>query len=264
MLGLLLAVGSILGADVLDGGNLAALLNPSAALLVIGGTIGATAVSHSMGEVAAIPRLILRALREKRADPQAMIEQVVAFAVKARREGLLSLEAELADLDQPFLRRGLQMVVDGADPDMVRGVLETDIASAERRAAGGARVFETAGGYAPTMGIIGTVVGLIHVLSNLSDAAQLGPAIAVAFLATFYGISTANVLWLPLASKLKLRAGAELADRQLMLEGILSIQRGDNPSIVREKLSVFIDSPAAKAKEGTDANAGAQRGGEVA
>jgi chemotaxis protein MotA len=264
LLGLVVAVVSIIGADVMDGGSLAALLNPSAAVLVIGGTIGATAVSHALGDVLSIPALLARALRDRRSHPEAVIQRLVDFAVKARREGLLSLETELAGLDEPFLKRGLQMVVDGADPDMVRGVLETEIASVERRNRAGAHIFETAGGYAPTMGIIGTVMGLIHVLSNLNDASKLGPAIATAFLATFYGIATANVFWLPIGAKLKSKGGAELADRELMLEGILSIQRGDNPSIVRDKLSVYLAKAPAEPGERPADGAATQPGGEVA
>ncbi|MBE3591206.1 MAG: MotA/TolQ/ExbB proton channel family protein, partial [Firmicutes bacterium] len=144
------------------------------------------------------------------------------------------------------------------DPEMVRNLLETELLLTERRSHGAAAVFETAGGYAPTMGIIGTVMGLVHVLGNLTDAEALGPAIAVAFLATFYGISTANVLWLPLAAKLKARGAEELAMREMAFEGILSIQQGDNPSLLREKLQVFLH-PAR-----TRAGAPAETGEDVA
>jgi chemotaxis protein MotA len=240
VIGLVLAVGAILGSNAMEGGKLVALFNPSAALLVFGGTVGATAISHSLKEILRLPALVLQSFRQPVLDPEATGERIVAYAQKARREGLLSLEAELSGERDPFLLKGLQMVVDGADPEMVRSVLETEIAVAGRRARASASVFETAGGYAPTMGIIGTVMGLIHVLSNLSDAAKLGPAIAVAFLATFYGVSSANVFWLPLAAKLKHRAAEEAALKELVLEGVLSIQRGDNPSLVREKLSVFL------------------------
>lgn len=254
VLGLLLAIGAVLGSNAMEGGKLASLLNPSAALLVFGGTLGATAISHSLKEVLALPSLILQTLRQKRYDAEATSERIVAYAQKARREGLLSLEAELAGEPDGFLLRGLQMVVDGADPEMVRSVLETEIAVAARRARAGAAVFETAGGYAPTMGIIGTVMGLIHVLSNLSDASKLGAAIAVAFLATFYGVFSANVFWLPLAAKLKQRSSEEASLKHLMLEGILSIQRGDNPTLVRDKLSVFLEKPS-KPKGGHEARA---------
>lgn len=240
ILGLLLAIGAILGANLLEGGSVAALVNPSAALLVIGGTLGATFVSHNLEDILAIPQQLARAFRRERMDPNDVTEQLVGLAQKARREGLLALEASIPQSGDPFLARGLQLVVDGADPDMVRGLLETELALTERRGHGAAAVFETAGGYAPTMGIIGTVMGLVHVLGNLTNADNLGPAIAVAFLATFYGIATANVIWLPLASKLKARNAELVALRELQFEGILSIQQGDNPSMVREKLKAFL------------------------
>ncbi len=249
VLGLVVAAGSIIGSTLLDGGKLAALFNPSAALLVVGGTLGVTTIAHSLREMLALPSLVLRVLHEEHRDEPATVALLVEFAVKARREGLLSIEDKITDLENPFLRRGLQMVVDGVDPDMVRNMLQAEIANGARRGGRAAQLFETAGGYAPTMGIIGTVMGLIHVLSNLDNAASLGPAIAVAFLATFYGIGTANVFWLPLAAKLKAKNAAESAAKELILEGVLSIQRGDNPSIVRDTLNIFLEPQAASPKQ---------------
>ncbi|MBX6350629.1 MAG: flagellar motor protein [Clostridia bacterium] len=240
VLGLLLAIGAILGANAIEGGHLASLLNPSAALLVVGGTLGATFVSHNLEDILAIPQQLSRAFKRQKMDLVQASEMLVTLAQKARREGLLALESEIPKAGDPFLARGLQLVVDGADPEMVKGLLETELVLTERRGHGAAAVFETAGGYAPTMGIIGTVMGLVHVLGNLDNANDLGPAIAVAFLATFYGISTANVVWLPLASKLKARSAELLALRELEFEGVLSIQQGDNPSMVREKLKAFL------------------------
>ncbi|MBX6377600.1 MAG: MotA/TolQ/ExbB proton channel family protein, partial [Clostridia bacterium] len=150
----------------------------------------------------------------------------------------------------PFFARGLQLVVDGADPDMLEGVLLGEAVLARRRREQDARVFETAGGYAPTMGIIGTVMGLIHVLGNLENPSELGPAIAVAFLATFYGIFTANVFWLPVSQRLKENAAAEAEYRQLITEGLLAIQQGDNPAIVREKLRAFLSHSGESAGAG--------------
>jgi chemotaxis protein MotA len=254
--GLGLAVAAILGSTIMEGGSIAALFSPSALVLVVGGTLGATIISNGLKEVLALPRLLAQTLRSQAYDPEAAIERLVHLAQKARREGLLSLESEIAEIEDPFLARGLQMVVDGSDIEAVRSVLETDIAFMERRHSVGATIFETAGGYAPTMGIIGTVMGLIHVLSNLSDSNKLGAAIASAFLATFYGIFTANVFWLPVASQLKAKTQREVDGRALCLEGILSIQSGDNPSTVRDKLAVFL--PPSRTGKGGTAEGGGQ------
>ena len=238
--GLILAVAALLGADLIDHGSLIALLNPSAALLIIGGTFGATAVSCGLPDVLALPRLMLLAARPARIDLPAEIERMVALALKARRSGLLSLEEDIAQLPDPFVARGLQMVVDGADADTVRSVLGTEMVLQRRAHARHAQLFETAGGFAPTMGIIGTVLGLIHVLSNLSSPASLGPSIATAFLATFYGISSANIFWLPIGNRLQQNGKTASLVAEVGLEGILSIQAGDNPSAVRDKLTVFL------------------------
>lgn len=256
VLGLVLAIAAILGSNLLDGGSLSSLINPSAAMLVIGGTIGATAVSSQLSDLLTIPKLILAAMRPPKADLGAEIERMVQLALKARRSGLLSLEEEIAALDDPFLSRGLQMVVDGADGDTVRGVLQTEMALRRRGAARQSAMFEAAGGFAPTMGIIGTVMGLIHVLANLADVNKLGPSIATAFLATFYGISTANVLWLPLANKMKQNARMASVRSEVALEGVLSIQAGDNPSAVRDKLTVFLQGTTPKPPAAATAEAG--------
>lgn len=247
VVGLALAVAAILGADVIDGGSLSALLNPSAALLVIGGTIGATAISNQLTDMLALPKLILAAFRPPKTDLASEIERLVELALKARRNGLLSLEEDIAQIDDPFLSRGLQMVVDGADADTIRGVLQTEMALRQRTASRQASLFEAAGGFAPTMGIIGTVMGLIHVLANLQNASKLGPAIATAFLATFYGISTANVFWLPMGNKMKQNNRTGAVRAEVVLEGVLSIQAGDNPSAVRDKLTVFLQDVRSKA-----------------
>jgi chemotaxis protein MotA len=264
--GLGLAVCAIVGSTLMDGGSINALFSPSALVLVIGGTVGVTIISNGLQPVLGLPKLLAQTLRSRAYDPQATIDRLVQLAQKARREGLLSLESEIADIDDQFLARGLQMVVDGSDIEAVRSVLETDIAFMERRHSAGFTIFETAGGYAPTMGIIGTVMGLIHVLTSLADPGRLGAAIASAFLATFYGISTANVFWLPIASQLKAKTQRETDGRALCLEGILSIQSGDNPSTVRDKLAVFLP-PSVVAKggagggEGGPGEAAAQAGG---
>lgn len=260
--GLALAIAAILGADLMDQGSLAALLNPSALVLILGGTLGATAVSSRFEDVLSIPRLVMSAIRPVTADLPLEIERMVALALKARRNGLLSLEEDISEIGEPFVARGLQMVVDGADADTVRSVLRTEMALRSQRALREAGLFEAAGGFAPTMGIIGTVMGLIHVLSNLADVTKLGPSIATAFLATFYGISSANVFWLPIANKLRHNARSASVSMEVALEGVLSIQAGDNPSAVRDKLAVFLQGqrPKPAAEEGEAAPESAEPG----
>lgn len=240
LLGLGLALAAIISSNLIDGSNLLALLNPAAGILILGGTLGATAVSTRWSNLMALPSSVVTAFRSQKIDLSGEIERMVAFAQKTRRDGLFALEDEVQKLDNTFLKRGLQMVIDGADADAVRSVLRIEGSLRARAGRERAQVFETAGGYAPTMGIIGTVMGLVHVLANLSNVAALGPSIATAFLATFYGICTANVFWLPMASRLHNVAAEERVVLDVYLEGILSIQAGDNPSAVRDKLLVFL------------------------
>ncbi|MDI3317361.1 MAG: flagellar motor protein [Bacillota bacterium] len=242
-LGLLIAVGAILGSQLMEGAHLAALLNPSALLLVLGGTIGATVVSSRREDLAAIPRSLSLAIHAEPGDRRGLLEQLVALAQKARREGLLAIEDDLAGAGDPFLARGLQMVVDGSEPELVREMLEAEAEAELSRWERAAAVWEAAGGYSPTMGIIGTVLGLVHVLGNLSDTSRIGPSIAVAFMATFYGIFLANVFWLPLGSRIHARARSQSEWRRVILEGVLSVANGESPNVVREKLATLSGIP---------------------
>jgi len=239
-LGLIVALASIMAAVILEGGSPASLVKDSAAALVIGGTIGATMVSYPLSSMLKLPTLILKALLSKPTNPAAMVDLFGHLAEKARREGLLSLEEESASLSDPFLRKGLMLVVDGTDPEVVKSILEIDIEALQQRHATGQAMLSAMGGYAPTMGIIGTVMGLVNVLSHMDDPSKLGEQVAVAFIATLYGILTANVLWLPLAGKLKNITEHEVLVRQMALEGILSVQAGENPRILRDKLMGFL------------------------
>ncbi len=259
--GLVVGFGALLVAAVLEGGEISSFLQGTAALIVFGGTFGATLVSFPLKRVALLPRLILEAFFEKSAlagAPAEIVERFVQLAQVARREGLLALEEEAGKVDDPFLKKGLLLVVDGIDAEVIETVLTTDIQALRERHEAGYGILEAMGGYAPTMGIIGTVMGLIHVLSSLEDPSQLGPAIAVAFVATLYGVSSANLLWLPLATKLKAKSKQEVFLRELALQGLLAIQAGDNPRIVREKLEAFL-APShrggAAAASGTGAGA---------
>ncbi|MEW6423882.1 MAG: flagellar motor protein [Bacillota bacterium] len=239
-IGLILAVVALVGGFVLEGGHLGALFQVTAAMIVFGGTIGATILSFSLNDLKVVPRLLTVAFLRNPPDPADTIELIVKLAEEARREGLLYLENRLEEIDDPFLRKGIQLVVDGTDPDLVRNILEVEIFSIQDRHQTGAGVFEAAGGYAPTMGIIGTVMGLVHVLGSIDKPENLGPAIALAFIATLYGVSSANVFWLPIATKLQNLSKKELLLRQLMLEGVVSLQAGYNPILIRERLTAFL------------------------
>ncbi|MBX5464393.1 MAG: flagellar motor protein [Clostridia bacterium] len=248
-LGLVIAVAAILGSQLMEGAHLAALLNPSAILLVLGGTVGATVVSSRRADVAAVPASLAAVFRAEPADRRGLLEELVTLAQKARREGLLAIEEDLAGVREPFLARGMQMVVDGSEPEMVREMLEAETEAELARWERSAAVLEAAGGYSPTMGIIGTVLGLVHVLGNLSDTSRIGPAIAVAFMATFYGIFLANVLWLPLGARIHARAQSQAEWRRVILEGILSVANGESPNVVREKLATLSGIPLGQGGE---------------
>ncbi len=238
--GIILGFASLIVAFVMEGGSPLALLGLSAAIIVFGGTAGAVIISFSAKQLKMVGSLFSIAFKQQKLDSLAAIEQLVALATSARREGILSLEDKLEGMQDVFFKNAVQLVVDGVDPELVRSILETEIGYMEARHEAGVAVFESAGGFAPTMGIIGTVTGLIHVLSNLTNVSTLGPLIATAFIATLYGVGSANLLWLPLASKLKQRSKEEILLREIMVEGVLSIQAGENPTVLDQKLKVFL------------------------
>lgn len=246
--GIILAIGSLILGFTMDGGSIAALIQVNAIILILGGTLGATMTSVGMREFLSIGRYFQKALFTKRHDPLATIDQLVELATVARREGILALEERVEAFEEPFLKNGIQFVVDGVDPELVKNMLETELAYLESRHEAGAKVFEAAGGFAPTMGIIGTVMGLVHVLGNLKNVDQLGPQIATAFTATLYGVASANVLWLPIAAKLKRRSADEVLRLEILIEGILSIQAGENPKILGQKLRAFL-APSARERK---------------
>lgn len=240
IVGLVGGIGALLLSVVLEGGRITSLVSPTAFLIVIGGTVGATAVCYTLEELRAVPALLKIAFKEQEYDSVEFIYSLVRFAEKARREGLLALEDEIVEVEDKFLKKGMQLVIDGTDAELVRSILDTELAFLQQRHNKGASIFETAGGFAPTMGIIGTVMGLVHVLGNLTDTESLGPSIAVAFIATLYGVGSANLFFLPIANKLKNRSAHQLLMHEVTLEGILSVQAGDNPRIVEEKLLAFL------------------------
>lgn len=239
-IGIVLAVVMIVGAGIMEGVNPAALFNIPAMMIVVGGTAGAIFAGVGMRRFLLIPKLYMKAFTSEAPDLAARITGLVAFAERARKDGLLALEEEIEQIDDPFVRKGMQLVVDGTDPDLLREILENEIYAMQARHKEGYSVFEKAGGLAPTIGVLGTVVSLVHVLGNLSAPETLGPLIAGAFLATLYGVGSANVVYFPVCYTLQMLSQQEVAERNLVVEGIMSIQAGDNPRVVQEKLLSFI------------------------
>ncbi len=235
-IGILVAIGALLVADLIEGGSPAAFFNPSAIIIIFGGTFGATMASTSVKQFMTFPKLFALSMKPRVSDIAQIREMLVKFAERARREGLLALEADVEAVEDPFIRHGLQMVIDGLEPDTVEEILEIEIESMQARHMKGIDMFAKMGGYAPTMGVIGTVMGLVNVLSNLDDPSGLGGAIAVAFIATLIGVGSANIAWLPVSGNLKGKDQAEVRERRLALSAILAIQAGDNPRIVAQKL----------------------------
>lgn len=249
LIGLLIGIAGLVGGFLLEGGTAGMLWVHTAFIIVVGGTIGATIIGYSMDELKKMGYFFKLVFNDKRIDYLSVLETLVETADKARREGLLSLESQLAEIDSPFMARGLQLVIDGTDPELTRSMLEMEIEAFEKEELVGSQIFMTAGGFAPTMGIIGTVMGLVHVLSNLTDPDQLAGAIAVAFLATLYGVASANVLWIPFGTKCKIKANKQVLLMELILEGVLSIQAGENPRVIREKLMTFLPTDIRKASD---------------
>ena len=239
-IGIAAATAALLLSAMMEGTSPMSFFNISALIIIVGGTGGATMASVGMEGMKKIPALWKIVLSAEPPEYGERVSLLVSLAEQARREGLLALDAKLSEIDDDFTRKGLQLVVDGSDPALVRDVLEAEIDGMMARHHEGATPFEKAGGYAPTMGIIGTVMGLVHVLQNLAAPSTLGPSISVAFIATLMGVGAANVIFLPVASRLKAMSTQEVELRTLTLEGILSVQSGDNPRIVAEKLKSYV------------------------
>ena len=240
LLGLIGALTALAVSITMEGGSLGAFISPSALLVVYGGTLGATLISFPASTVKKIPSLLGRAFRKEKSDLEGVAKVLLKLAERARREGLLALEEEVTGINDPFLKRGVLLVIDGTDPDLVRGILEADLAVRHSELESESGLFEAMGGFSPTMGIIGTVMGLVNVLANLTDPTKLGGAIAVAFIATFYGVGTANIVWLPIGSKLKKNAEAQALVEEMIMEGLASIQNGENPRILQERLDAYL------------------------
>ncbi|HVU01492.1 MAG TPA: flagellar motor protein [Polyangiaceae bacterium] len=254
VIGLAVAVGFILGGNAVEGGHLSSLSQPTAAMIVVGGTVGATMVAFPL-EVfikgcKAFKDVFLGA---HHGDTGKLIEEITQYAFTARKDGILALEQVLPKVSDPFLKQALGMAVDGMDSKDMRENLELILARLEESGEKPAKVWEAAGGFSPTVGIIGAVMGLIHVMQNLSDVSKVGAGIAVAFVATIYGVALANLLFLPAATKLKGFHKEEMSRLELMMEGALAIQQGQNPNLIKDKLTGMGGS---EAKEGSGSGEG--------
>lgn len=239
--GLIMAVGAITGAYAIEGGDLFSVFLLAPIMIVLGGTFGATAITTSLATVNKIPTYLRLAFFGKQNyNTKQTINILVTLAEKARREGVLGLEKHIELIRDPFFKKAIQLIVDGTELTSLRDILENEIAYLEDRHKHGILLFQKAGGFSPTMGILGTVLGLIHTLGNTSDAAKMATAIAGAFVATLWGVGLANIFLLPVADKLKMRHEEELVHFELIMEGILAIQSGDNPRSIRTRLNSFV------------------------
>jgi len=242
VLGLLLGVTAILGGNIIEGGRIDSVIQGSAALIVFGGTFGATFLSFSIMDITRAARSLKQVFINDKWMPEdsSIIRDVIELSAKARKSGVLSLEKEMQNIRYAFFRRAVRLVIDGIDPRLLRKTLEQETVSLEEEQGRAAKVFESAGGFAPTIGIIGAVLGLIHVMENLNNPADLGSGIAVAFVATIYGVGSANLVFLPIAKKISNNLKQEVYLREIITEGALGIQSGKNPFYLREYLNAFI------------------------
>ena len=239
ILGIIVGIGGILVGQILEGGNIGQLMQITAAFIVFGGTAGAIIVSFPKEDLINAGKYLRIAFFNSPANPKEVINEIIGYAQKARKEGVIALEKDAKNASDSILKIGLESVSDGADPVLVRDMLETKLSQMEEEVKRAAKVWESAGGYSPTIGIIGAVLGLIQVMQNLSDPSKLGAGIAVAFVATVYGVGFANLISIPFSTKIKLKAEQEFLVKTIMIEGIMAIQAGESPALIERKLNAF-------------------------
>lgn len=240
-LGLLLAFGGILGGQAIEGGKVESIVQGTAALIVFGGTFGACLVMFPLPVFLSSMKSVGKAFFPRKLNHKEIIAEIVRYANKARRQGIISLEAETESASDPFLKKALNMAVDGIEPKTLRETMEMEMSNMEEEGELPIKFWEAAGGYSPTIGILGAVLGLIHVMENLTDPSKLGGGIAVAFVATVYGVGMANLIYFPIAGKLKLRHRAEMLAKEIILAGVISILEGENPRLIEDKLKSFLN-----------------------
>lgn len=240
LIGLVLGLAAIVIGQILEGGHIGSLLQPTAFLIVFGGTTGAVLLQTPLPIFVGALRLLKWVFVTPADDSNALIEKTTEWGRIARRDGLLSLEARIAQERDPFVQKGLQLLVDGIEPNRMREVLETEIDMAEEQLKLRAKVWESAGGYSPTIGILGAVMGLIHVMENLADPSQLGAGIAVAFVATIYGVGAANLIFIPVSKKLMTHIHTLTVQRQMLVDGLVGIAQGDNPRLIESRMGSYL------------------------
>lgn len=240
ILGLVVGIGAVLLAFLMEGGHISALIQVPAMILVIFGTFGAATITTSVKQLVNLPSLIKIAMFEKKVDAQQLIDLLYDLSQKARKNGLLSLEKELDAIEEPFLRKAIQLAIDGFETNKIREILEIEMAYIEERHKAGANFFLKLGGFSPTLGIIGTVLGLIHALGSMENSSNMASAIASAFIATLWGVSMANLVYLPISDKLKYKHQTEALYLEIITEGAISLAMGDNPRVIRMKLVSFL------------------------
>ncbi len=250
ILGLAIAFGGLLLGITVEGGSLRSMWQFSAALIVFGGTYGAAIGCTNIGVFLRSPANAIKAIMGRTPNRVALIKQMVELATRARKEGLLALEPELENIENSTLRKALQLVIDGLDPETVREMMETQLAETRAKAKEDAQFFVTWGGLGPTLGVTGTVMGLVHMMEQLENPADMGPAIAAAFCATLYGVATANVVFIPIGKKLMSLADEEHKVGEMIVEGVCAIQEGASPVAVRQRLSAYLSEKQAAQLEG--------------
>ncbi len=248
--GIILALVGILGGMMIEGGSPVEIMKPTAAMIVIGGTAGACMLQFPLNIFIAALKSLIKVFLHKGADGEAILQQIVGFANKARKSGIVSLDADLESIEDPFLKQALGLAVDGTESSEVRKIMELELGNKSEIEEKIPAVFEAAGGYSPTVGIIGAVMGLIQVMKNLSDINEVGKGIATAFVATIYGVAIANLICLPAAAKLKFRHREETMLKEMMLEGVISILEGMNPRMIETKLRTFLFESSHASAEG--------------
>jgi len=244
-------VGIVLGVVVIAlamfiGGDIGIFISVPAILITIGGTVAATLIHFKAGQITGVVGVLKNAFADPKLNSSELIVAIVRLAERARKEGLLSLEEDLAEMGDPFLSRGMQLVIDGADPELVKEIMETEIAYVSERHSVGKSIIDAMAAYAPAFGMLGTLIGLVQMLRRLNDPSKIGPGMAIALLTTLYGLLIAYLLLIPLAGKLNVKNAEEVLRKQLILEGILAIQAGHNPRMIEEKLKSFL-APEARA-----------------
>ncbi|RLB83797.1 MAG: motility protein A [Deltaproteobacteria bacterium] len=239
VLGIVSAFGLVIMA-IFMGGGIKLFINVPSLMIVIGGTMGATMINYPLKEVLSVFQIVRNAFFKKGMSGKDIIKQFIDFSTKARREGILSLESDIKKVDEDFIKKGIQLSIDGLEPQAIREILETEIMFIQDRHRKGAEIFTTMGTFSPALGMVGTLIGLVQMLQTLSDPNSIGPAMAVALLTTFYGSIMANIVCLPIAGKLRTRSSEELMLKDMIIEGVICLSNGENPRIVEQKLVVFL------------------------